>query len=216
MTQAAMHACSPSSAQCYASGMSLFRVLVSALAAITLVSPLGADTPTARTGKLATRKSTSDAPVRSPLLGTLVMLHQDLRIPLDESEPSQERFDALLSDRVTGQKHPLAPELLGLLRTLARHHPGARIEIVSGFRSPKLNEMLRKKGHHVASHSQHSLGHACDFRLVLPGDEKGVRPTDIEKEVRALGWTGGTGVYLSKDDWFMHADVGPNRRWYGQ
>jgi uncharacterized protein YcbK (DUF882 family) len=91
----------------------------------------------------------------------------------------------------------------------------ARIELVSGYRSPKLNEMLRKKGHHVASHSQHSLGHACDFRIVEPSADRGIDPRVLEREIRGLGWEGGVGGYLTKDDWFLHADVGPNRRWDG-
>jgi uncharacterized protein YcbK (DUF882 family) len=86
---------------------------------------------------------------------------------------------------------------------------------VSGFRSPKLNEMMRKKGHHVASHSQHSLGHAVDFRVVPPGEEKGIDPRVLEREVRALGWEGGVGVYTMEHDWFVHCDVGPHRGWSG-
>ena len=116
---------------------------------------------------------------------------------------------------MTGAKQPLAPELLGLLRTLAAKHTGARIELVSGYRSWKLNEMLRKKGHHVASHSQHSLGHAVDFRIVLPDATKGIDPRDLEREIRDAGWKGGTGVYTLETDWFVHADVGPERRWRG-
>jgi uncharacterized protein YcbK (DUF882 family) len=88
-----------------------------------------------------------------------------------------------------------------------------RIELVSGYRSPKLNEILRKKGHHVASHSQHSKGHACDFRIVPQGATKALDPRVVEKEIRALGWDGGVGVYPTQGDWFVHADVGPNRRW---
>jgi uncharacterized protein YcbK (DUF882 family) len=109
----------------------------------------------------------------------------------------------------------LSPSVLGLLRTLTTRHPGARIELVSGYRSPKLNEMLRKKGHHVASHSQHSLGHACDFRIVPGGEPRGIHPLEMEREIRAVGWEGGVGVYTSADDWFVHADVGPQRRWSG-
>jgi uncharacterized protein YcbK (DUF882 family) len=85
--------------------------------------------------------------------------------------------------------------------------------LVSGFRSPKLNEMMRKKGRHVASHSQHSLGHAVDFRIVPPGSTKGIDPRLLEKEIRALSWDGGVGVYPLATDWFVHADVGRNRRW---
>src|SRR5438132_4897722 len=111
------------------------------------------------------------------------------------------------------------PRLLDLLRRLAERHGDAgnavRIELVSGFRSPKLNEMLRKKGHHVASHSQHSLGHAVDFRIVEDGAPRGVDPRELARAIRAAGWTGGVGIYLGADDWFVHADVGPNRNWGG-
>jgi len=157
-------------------------------------------------------------PAPKALLATLVQTHTDERVPLDETTPSQDRFASLLSDRVTGERHLFDPRLLDLLRSLAKKH-GAngppRIELVSGYRSPKLNEMMRKKGRHVASHSQHSLGHAVDFRIVLPNEERGVDPRVLETEIRALGWDGGVGVYLLKSDWFVHADVGPNRRWGG-
>ncbi|CAN5123307.1 hypothetical protein BH09MYX1_BH09MYX1_32740 [soil metagenome] len=151
-----------------------------------------------------------------PLLTTLLQTHSPERVPLDAAEPSQTRFDALLMDRTTNEIHPLDPRLLAMLRTLAQRHTLSRIELVSGYRSPKLNEMLRKKGHHVASHSQHSLGHAVDFRLVEVDAEKGIDPRKVEAELRALDWDGGIGTYLSADDWFVHMDVGPNRRWNGQ
>jgi uncharacterized protein YcbK (DUF882 family) len=148
-----------------------------------------------------------------PLLATLDQVHTGERVPLDSEWPTSERFGALLADRATGAKHPIDPRLLTLLRALAAEHPGGRIELVSGYRSPKLNEMLRKKGHHVSSHSQHSLGNACDFRLIPGGEEAALDPRAVEREIRALGWDGGVGVYPTKDDWFVHADVGRNRRW---
>jgi uncharacterized protein YcbK (DUF882 family) len=157
----------------------------------------------------------SVAPDGAPLLATLVQTHTGEHLLLTPSSPQQPRFEALLQDRVTGQAHAFDPRLLGLLRTLASQHPGARIELVSGFRSPKLNEMMRKKGHHVASHSQHSLGHAVDFRIVPAGETKGMDPRALEKEIRALGWDGGVGTYTLASDWFVHADVGKNRRWKG-
>lgn len=128
---------------------------------------------------------------------------------------SQERFASLLADRVTGERHDFDPRLLNLIRALGKKHPGSRFEIVSGYRSPKLNEMMRKKGRHVASHSQHSLGHAVDFRVVEPGAERGIDPRVLEKEIRDLGWQGGVGVYTLSSDWFVHADVGALRRWGG-
>jgi uncharacterized protein YcbK (DUF882 family) len=163
---------------------------------------------------LAERKGEAeDADDDPPLLATLDQVHTGERMVLDARTPTQALFEALLSDRSTGEQHPLDAQLLGLLRTLAAQHPGSRIELVSGYRSWKLNEMLRKKGHHVASHSQHSLGHACDFRIVPPGAETGLDPRVVEQEIRKLGWEGGVGVYPTTADWFVHADVGRNRRW---
>lgn len=187
------------------------------LGAALVAAPIAADVPVAHASGLAEKKSGGAVlDPGFPLLATLVQTHTDECVMLDALSPTSERFTTLLADRVTGERHELDPRLLDLLRSLAARHVGARIELVSGYRSPKLNEMMRKKGHHVASHSQHSLGHAVDFRLVLPdGDPKGMAPADVEKEIRALGWTGGVGTYPSKSDWFVHADVGPNRRWLG-
>ena len=148
-----------------------------------------------------------------PLLATLDQVHTGEHVALDPQWPTLGRFEDLLADRVTGSKHAVDERLLTLLRALAAKHPGGRIELVSGYRSPKLNEMLRKKGHHVSAHSQHSLGNACDFRVVPPGEAIALDPRLVEREIRALGWEGGVGVYPTKDDWFVHADVGRNRRW---
>ena len=164
--------------------------------------------------RLATKKEAAVDDVEGlPLLATLEQVHTGEHVVLDPVSPTQDRFDDLVADRITGDRHPLDEHLLLLLRALAAEHPGSRIELVSGYRSPKLNEMLRKKGHHVASHSQHSLGHACDFRIVPEGQELAIDPRVVEGEIRALGWQGGVGVYPTRDDWFVHADVGRNRRW---
>ena len=199
--------------------------IASAIASLPLAGSVGADPRVAHPAGHAAKKGAGGAEdaheslVLPVLLATLVQTHTDERVPLDAQQPRGARFDALLADRVTGSATTLDPRLLDLLRTLAAQHAkdGAlpRIELVSGFRSPKLNEMLRKKGHHVASRSQHSLGHAVDFRIVEDGAERGVDPRELARAIRAAGWVGGVGVYLTKDDWFVHADVGPNRSWNG-
>ena len=191
----------------------LFSAVFGGLAAVVVTTPAAVDARVQQSAGLAVKKSVeADAEGGPPLLATLVQTHTDERVQLDDAT-SLERFSALLSDRATGEKADLDPRLLDLLRSLAKNHPGARIELVSGYRSPKLNEMLRKKGHNVASHSQHSLGHACDFRIVPPGAQKAIAPADMEKEIRGLGWDGGVGTYPLASDWFVHADVGRNRRW---
>lgn len=194
--------------------------LAATLGAALVAAPSAVDATVGHSSGLATKKAPlraalADVDQPPPLLATLVQTHTDERVPLDDASPTLERFSRLLSDRVTGEVHDLDPKLLPLLRSIARLHPGARFELVSGFRSPKLNEMMRKKGHHVASHSQHSLGHAVDFRVVLPPETRGIDPRLLEKEIRDLGWEGGVGVYTLKDDWFVHADVGKKRRWDG-
>ena len=191
--------------------------IFAAVAAALIASPSGVDARVERGSGLASKKAPAAAgeSAAPALLATLVQTHTDERVPLDEAAPTGERFSALLADRVTGERHTFDPRLLDLLRSLARKHPAARIELVSGFRSAKLNEMMRKKGRHVASHSQHSLGHAVDFRIVPAAESRGVDPRVLEKEIRELGWDGGVGVYTLSSDWFVHADVGKNRRWGG-
>jgi uncharacterized protein YcbK (DUF882 family) len=198
--------------------VAIFAAVLSSAPAVLVASPSGVDERVERGSGLASKKAPGAAvapDVAPPLLATLVQTHTDERVLLDDATPSQDRFSALLADRVTGERHAFDPRLLDLLRSLAHKHPGARIELVSGYRSAKLNETMRKKGHHVASHSQHSLGHACDFRIVVPGEPRGLDPRVLEKEIRDLGWDGGVGVYPLTSDWFVHADVGKNRRWNG-
>jgi uncharacterized protein YcbK (DUF882 family) len=188
--------------------------VLAALSAALVTAPSEPDARVERGLGLASRKAPEAAQIEArPLLATLVHTHTEERVPLDDAAPTDERFARLLADRVTGERHAFDPRLLGLLRTLGQRYPGARIELVSGYRSAKLNETMRKKGRHVASHSQHSLGHAVDFRLVPPGADRGIDPRRLEKELRELGWEGGVGVYPLASDWFVHADVGKNRRW---
>jgi uncharacterized protein YcbK (DUF882 family) len=78
--------------------------------------------------------------------------------------------------------------------------------VVSGFRAPKYNLLLRKKGHEVARESQHPLGHAVDFRL------PGLSTRHLLQFVRGLH-LGGVGYYPRSA--FVHADVGPVRYWRG-
>ncbi|HKQ67870.1 MAG TPA: DUF882 domain-containing protein [Polyangiaceae bacterium] len=183
------------------------------LLALPMARPTAADLPTPRSAGHALRKDASAEPSNdeSPSVATWATLfntHTGEAIPLSGEEPSAARFSETLADRTTGSQKELDPRLLELLRQIALRNPGRRIELVSGYRSPKLNEMLRKKGHRVASHSQHSLGHAVDFRII------GLSPADMKKEILRAGWDGGIGQYDKSSDLFVHADVGPKREWF--
>ena len=78
------------------------------------------------------------------------------------------------------------------------------VHIVSAYRSPKTNEMLRKKGSGVAKKSQHLEGKAIDFRL--PGVDT-AKLRDLAKAMRR----GGVGYYHDSD--FIHVDSGRVRYW---
>jgi uncharacterized protein YcbK (DUF882 family) len=191
-------------------------VVLAAVATLPLCRAVGIDPPppSPRPPGKVDRKGTAPEP-DLPLLGTLVDTHSPLRLIIDDASPAPTRFEAMLRDPVRGDTHAIDPALLDLVRRLARAHPLARVEVVSGFRSPKLNEALRKKGHHVATHSQHTLGHALDLRIVPDGRGEPLDPRAVKEELRRSGWRGGVGVYLKPEDRFVHADVGPMRTWNG-
>ena len=148
-----------------------------------------------------------------PLLATLVNIHSGESVALTADEPSPAALSALLEDRALRERVTFDPRLLAQIRALAvgRQADEAlpRIDIVSGYRSATLNERMRKKGRHVASHSQHSLGHAIDFRL------GNATPKDVRRSLEDLGWGGGIGQYDGATDRFVHLDVGKKRRWMG-
>jgi len=185
-----------------------------------LARPTTADLPTERASGHASRKEwhpaiegateAPDADQRPEVetWATLFNVHTGETLPLSSVEPTVDRLSDVLADRVTGSTAALDARLLELLRQVALQNPGARIELVSGYRSPKLNEMLRKKGHRVASHSQHSLGHAVDFRVI------GLTPAQMKRAISKTDWEGGIGQYDASSDRFVHADVGPKREWF--
>jgi uncharacterized protein YcbK (DUF882 family) len=205
-------------------GRLILSVVAAVFASLPVARSTGADVPPERSSGHAVRKERSatgaiadehdDGPTPGAALrpvetwATLINVHTGEAVPLSSAEPRDERFSDVLADRVTGSRIELDRRLLELLRQIALRNPGVRLELVSGVRSPKLNELLRKKGHRVASHSQHSLGHAVDFRVI------GLTPTRMKQEILKVGWAGGIGQYDKSSDLFVHADVGPKREWF--
>ena len=116
-------------------------------------------------------------------------------------------IDSFLKDFRTGDVHPIDPTLLDTLFQLADtfDHPG-EFQVISGFRSPKTNEQLRKNSSGVARKSYHMQGRAIDVRLT------GVRTADLNKAAKSLR-AGGVGFYPRSD--FIHLDTGPARSWGG-
>ena len=75
-------------------------------------------------------------------------------------------MNRLLRDFRTDEVHPIDPTLLDLLFDLQTKAGSDRpFQVISGYRSPKTNEMLRHSSDGVAQHSMHLLGRAIDIRL---------------------------------------------------
>ena len=76
--------------------------------------------------------------------------------------------------------------------------------VVSGYRSPKTNAMLRRKSRGVARNSYHMKGMAVDIAM------KTRSVGQMSAAGRSLG-AGGVGRYTSAS--FVHLDSGPSRSW---
>jgi uncharacterized protein YcbK (DUF882 family) len=80
------------------------------------------------------------------------------------------------------------------------------IQIISAYRSPATNAMLRRRSSGVARHSQHMQGHAMDFFI----------PSVPLEQIRFAGLRlqrGGVGFYPTSGSPFVHLDVGSIRHW---
>ena len=77
---------------------------------------------------------------------------------------------------------------------------------LSGYRSPKTNQMLRSNNRGVARNSLHMRGQAADLRL------QGRTPTQMASAALACR-AGGVGRYGRSN--FVHMDCGPIRSWRG-
>ncbi len=114
--------------------------------------------------------------------------------------------NAFLRCHFTNEPTRMDTRLMGKVLEAARHFGADRVHVVSGFRAPKYNLMLRKKGRGVARDSEHTKGHAVDFWL--PGvATKALYSWALAHQL------GGVGYYASSG--FIHLDVGRKRTWNG-
>jgi uncharacterized protein YcbK (DUF882 family) len=112
----------------------------------------------------------------------------------------------LLRDHRTGDVATIDRDLLNLLHQLGQTLKSSEpFQVISGYRSPKTNELLRKTGGGgVAKKSYHMKGMAIDVNL------KGRSLTDIRRAALDLR-SGGVGYYPKSG--FVHVDVGKVRSW---
>jgi uncharacterized protein YcbK (DUF882 family) len=100
------------------------------------------------------------------------------------------------------------PKLFDVLWEVYREagYEGQTINVVSAYRSPETNGMLRRRSRAVAKHSQHTLGKAMD--TTMPG----VSMSKI-REIGVRLQRGGVGYYPTAGTPFVHLDVGGVRAW---
>ncbi len=133
-------------------------------------------------------------------------------LPVHAAEDGADQIPAETINRFfrchfTNEPTKLDRTLFRHLIAAARHFGVHRIQIISAYRAPKFNLILRKKGREVARNSQHSLGAAIDFRL------PGVAAKRLHAWVKKQG-LGGVGWYPHSK--FIHMDTGPVRYWSGR
>ena len=117
------------------------------------------------------------------------------------------RLSYLMRDFRTGDIHPIDPSLLDILwRVQSSLNVDGPFQIISAYRSPGTNSMLRGRSAHtgVAKNSMHLSGQAIDIRL------PGVALPDVRDAALDLK-AGGVGYY--PDSGFVHVDTGRVRRW---
>jgi uncharacterized protein YcbK (DUF882 family) len=105
-------------------------------------------------------------------------------------------------DQTTMDRH-----LFDILWEVYRDVDGKKpIQIISSYRSPSTNAMLRRRSSGVARFSQHMLGHAMDFYI----------PEVPLEQIRFAGLRlqrGGVGFYPTSGSPFVHLDTGSIRHW---
>lgn len=116
-----------------------------------------------------------------------------------------DEINRFLADFRTGDFAEMDPKLLDILYDVRNElDSDGRYEVISAYRSPKTNKMLRSSSGGVAKNSQHMLGNAIDVRL------RGV-PTEDLRDTALEMKRGGVGFYKQSD--FVHMDTGRVRRW---
>jgi uncharacterized protein YcbK (DUF882 family) len=115
------------------------------------------------------------------------------------------QLNNILRDVRADEVRKIDPQLIDILAAaqslLGHDRP---FSVISGYRSKKTNDLLRRKGRGVAKNSYHTKGMAADLRM------EGVDVAMLQKAGRQIG-AGGIGIYTKSN--FVHLDSGPVRTW---
>jgi uncharacterized protein YcbK (DUF882 family) len=122
-------------------------------------------------------------------------------------EEGLKKLNYFLRDWRTDEQTQMARELFDILWEIHRE-VGAKepIHIISSYRSPQTNSMLRRRSRGVAKFSQHTAGKAIDF--FIPGVA-----LEAQRAAALRLQRGGVGYYPASGSQFIHVDVGSIRHW---
>jgi len=117
------------------------------------------------------------------------------------------KINRFLRDWRRNEPTKMDPQLLDLIWEVYQETGSKKyIHVVSAYRSPATNNLLRKRGRGVAKKSQHTLGKALDF--FIPGvNLRKLRNIGLKKGL------GGVGYYPKSGSPFVHMDTGRVRHW---
>lgn len=114
-------------------------------------------------------------------------------------------INRILRDYRTDEICEIEPRLLDTLCALHMQLQSTEpFELISGYRSPTTNALLRTQGHGVAENSLHIKGMAADVRI--PG-----RSLALLHRTAISLQAGGVGYYPASQ--FVHIDIGRVRTW---
>jgi len=122
-------------------------------------------------------------------------------------EEALKKLNHFLRDWRSQDQTTMDRRLFDILWEVYRDVDGKKpINIISSYRSPATNSMLRRRSSGVARFSQHMLGHAIDFFI----------PEVPLEQIRYAGLRqqrGGVGFYPTSGSPFVHLDTGSIRHW---
>lgn len=162
------------------------------------------------TGARSVHNATADGDTR-----TLSFHHthsdEDLTVTFKRNgrydEAALKKLNHFLRDWRSQDSTTMDRRLFDILWEVNRDVDGKQpIQIISAYRSPATNAMLRRRSSGVARFSQHMQGHAIDF--FIPG-------VPLE-QIRYAGLRlqrGGVGFYPTSGSPFVHLDIGSIRHW---
>jgi uncharacterized protein YcbK (DUF882 family) len=118
-----------------------------------------------------------------------------------------DKLNWFMRDWRLNEQTKMDPHLFDIIWEVYRQSGSAEpIDVLSGYRSPQTNAMLRRRSRLVSSHSQHMQGKAIDAHFLDVGPGK-------IRDVAMLMQEGGVGFYPIGSTPWIHIDSGAVRYW---